>query len=189
MEIKEALVKYLAEQRSVLLQKVDGLSERELRMPRTPTGTNLIGIIKHCMNVEYGYFGPTFGRQIPDTTGLVSEEQGAADPQADWFATAEETSAGIVERYRRVQAFCDETIAALPIDAPGQVPWWGTYGQVTLGQILVHMIQELARHAGQADILREGVDGGVGYDSPGDNVPDIDFPAYVAKLTELAERY
>ena len=57
MEIKEALVDYLAGQRRVLLQKVDGVSERDLRMPRTPTGTNLIGIVKHCANVEYGYFG------------------------------------------------------------------------------------------------------------------------------------
>ena len=71
MEMKEALVHYLGEQRGALLLKVDGLSERDARMPRTPTGTNLIGIVKHCMNVEYGYFGPTFGRTIEDSSGLV----------------------------------------------------------------------------------------------------------------------
>ena len=72
----------------------------------------------------------------------------------------------------------------------GRVPWWGEGGHpVTLGQILVHVVQELARHAGQADILREQVDGAVGYDSPGDNVPEIDLSSYVAKLTALAERF
>jgi hypothetical protein len=189
MEIKEALVDYLAGQRRVLLQKVDGVSERELRMPRTPTGTNLIGIVKHCANVEYGYFGPTFGREIDDPSGLVTDEAWEDDPQADWYATAEETSADVIDLYRRVQAFCDETIAALPVDAPGRVPWWGPGGDVTLGHVMVHVIQDLARHAGHADILREGIDGAVGFMSAGDNLPEIDYPSYVAKLTALADRF
>jgi len=189
MEMKEALKHYLAEQRVALLHKVDGLPERELRLPRTPTGTNLIGIVKHCMNVEYGYFGPTFGRILGDRSGLVPDDAYDSDPQADWYATADETAAGIVADYRQVQRFCDETIAALPLDAPGRVPWWGERGAVTLGRVLVHVIDDLARHAGHADILREGIDGGVGLRSPGDNVPEIDFPAYVEKLTALANRF
>ena len=187
MDTKEALVRYLAEQRSALLLKVDGLSERDARLPRTPTGTNLIGIVKHCMNVEYGYFGPTFGRALDDTSALVPEDAYDDDPQADWYLTAEESVAGLIDTYRQVQAFCDETIAALPLDAPGRVPWWGV-GEVTLGQILIHVIVDLARHAGHADILREQVDGAVGYRSAGDNVPEVDFPAYVERLTALADR-
>jgi hypothetical protein len=189
MEMKEALVHYLAQQRAALLLKVDGLPERELRLPRTPTGTNLIGIVKHCMNVEYGYFGPTFGRTIDDPRGLVPEEVYDTDPQADWYATEDETCAGIVEKYRQVQAFCDETIDALPLDAPGRVAWWGDRGEVTLGRIIVHVMLDLARHAGHADILREDIDGAVGYRSPGDNVPEIDLAAYVDKLTALADRF
>lgn len=190
MDLKEALKHYLADQRASLLFKTDGLGERELRLPRTPTGTNLIGIVKHCLNVEYSYFGPTFGRTIDEPIGLVAFDAYEQDPQADWYATEHETAAGIVDLYRRVQAFCDATIDALPLDAPGQVPWWGDNGAVTLGQILVHVIQELARHTGQADILREGIDGAVGYDSPGDNVPDgVDWAAYVARLTALADGF
>jgi len=189
MDLKEALSEYLTGQRSVLLMKLDGLSERELRLPRTPTGTNLLGIVKHCMNVEYGYFGPTFGRTIDDPNGLVEDDAYDDDPQADWYATADETVEGIRETYARVQEFCDQTIAASDLDAPGRVPWWGERGDVTLGQIMVHVIQDLARHAGQADILREQVDGAVGFMSPGDNLPEIDFPAYVAKLTALADRF
>jgi hypothetical protein len=190
MEMKEALKHDLAELRVALLLKVDGLPERELRVPRTPTGTNLIGIVKHCMNMEYGYFGPTFGRTLDDQSGLVPEETYDSDPQADWYATADETAAGIVANYRRVQSFCDATIQDLPLDAPGRVPWWpAERATVALGQIMAHVIVDLARHAGHADILREGVDGSAGERSAGDNIPEIDFPAYVEKLTVLADRF
>ncbi len=190
MEMKKALTHYLAAQRAALLLKVDGLPERELRLPRTPTGTNLIGIVKHCMNVEYGYFGPTFGRTLDDESDLVPDDAYDTDPQADWYAREDETAAGIVATYRRIQAFCDETIDALPLDAPGEVPWWSEGNRaVTLGQILVHVIDDLARHAGHADILREQADGAVGLMSTGDNVPELDFAAYVERLTALADRF
>lgn len=52
------------------------------------------------------------------------------------------------------------------------MPWWGEHGDVTLHQILVHMIAETHRHAGQADIVRELIDGAVGYRSDSDNLPD-----------------
>lgn len=64
--LKDTLHDQLQRQRDSLLLKIDGLSERELRLPRTPTGTNLLGIVKHAANVEYGYFGPTFGRTLSD---------------------------------------------------------------------------------------------------------------------------
>lgn len=191
METKEALAHYLAEQRTALVLKLEGLSEREVRMPRTPTGTNLLGIVKHCMNVEYGYLGPTFGRTIDDPTGLVPEEAYAADPQTDWYATEDETTEGILATYRRVQAFCDQTIAELPLDAPGRVPWWPEERStgVQLGEIVIRVITDLARHAGQADILREEIDGAVGYQPDSSNIPDIDFGEYVERLTALAERF
>ena len=188
MDLKDALKRYLAEQRESLIFKTKALGERDLRLPRTPTGTSLIGMIKHCLNVEYGYFGPTFGRTIDDPTGLVPFEVYDEDPQADWYATETETSAGLIDLYKRVQAFCDVTIDELPLDAVGRVPWWGER-EVTLGQIMVHVIQELARHAGQADILRELTDGSAGM-RPGDtDMPDYDWSAYVTKLNALADSY
>jgi uncharacterized damage-inducible protein DinB len=186
--LKRHLRAYLEEQRQALLSKVDGLNEHELRMPRTPTGTNLIGIVKHCLNVEYAYFGPVFGRALEPTSGIVDPAAYDDDPQADWYASADETTAGLIQCYRRVQAFADETIESLPLDAAGNVTWWRN-PKVTLGQILIHVSMDLARHAGHADILREGVDGSVGAREPGDNMPDIDFPAYVARLAELADRF
>jgi uncharacterized damage-inducible protein DinB len=172
------------------LWKLDGLSERDLRMPRTPTGTNLLGIVKHVANVEIGYFGDTFGREWPTPAERISEETFETDPQADWFATTDETAAGIIDLYRRVWAFADTTIDELPLDAPGTVPWWPAgRNEVTLGHVMIHVLADLTRHAGHADILREGIDGAVGLRAANTNIPDEDWPAYVAKLTAIAEAY
>jgi hypothetical protein len=186
---KTVLRHYLQEARDALVWKLDGLGERDARVPRTPTGNNLLGMLKHCLNIEVGYFGLTFGREFPTPGELVPMAAYAADPQADWCATQQETTAGLIELYRRVWVFADETIEGLPLDAPGRVPWWRE-PEVTLQRIIVHVTYDLARHAGQADILREQHDGAVGWQPQRNNVPDgYDWPAYVAKLTELADRF
>lgn len=184
-EAKDVLKSYLQGARETLLWKLEGLSERDQRLPRTPTGLNLLGIVKHALNSEVVYFGPTFGRVWPTPEELVPLEM--TDLQADWYATAQETSAGLIDLYRRVQVFADETIDALPLDAIGHVAHWGGE-EVTLHQILVHKIVDLQRHAGHADLLREQIDGSVGLLRQSTNLPqDMDWPAYVAKLTALAD--
>jgi uncharacterized damage-inducible protein DinB len=190
-EPKAALLHYLQASRDALLWKLEGLNERDLRMPRTPTGTNLIGIVKHVANIEIGYFGDTFGREWPTPEERIAEEEYETDPQADWYASEDETCDGIVDFYRRVWAFADATIDELPLDALGRVPWWPEdRNPVSLERIIVHVIVDLARHVGQADIVREGIDGAVGLRVDVSNLPDEqDWPAYVAKLTALAERY
>jgi uncharacterized damage-inducible protein DinB len=190
IEPKAVLHHYLQEARDALLWKLEGLGERDVRLPRTATGTNLLGIVKHALNVEAGYFGDTFGRSWPTPEELVPASEYETDPQGDWYATDAETAAGLVELYRRVWAFADETITSLPLDAPGQVPWWSEGNRdVTLLGVIVHVTADLGRHAGQADILREQIDGSVGLVVGRPNIPDLDWPAYVAKLTALAERF
>jgi hypothetical protein len=188
---KTVLHHYLQEARDALVWKLDGLDERDARLPRTPTGNNLLGMLKHCLNVEVGYFGPTFGREFPTPEDLVSMEAYEEDPQADWYAGVDETKDGLIDLYRRVWAFADQTIERLPLDAPGRVPWWRTGRQdVTLQRIVVHVTYDLARHAGQADIMREQHDKAIGWQPENTNVPaNYDWPAYIAKLTELANRY
>ena len=85
----------------------------------------------------------------------------------------------------------DQTIERLRLDAPGRVPWWRPGGQdVTLQRIIVHVIYELARHAGHADIMREQHDGAIGWQREKADIPDdYDWPAYVARLTTLADRF
>ncbi|MDQ7908308.1 DinB family protein [Phytohabitans sp. ZYX-F-186] len=188
---KTVLHHYLQATRDALIWKLDGLGERDARLPRTPTGNNLLGLIKHCLNVEAGYLGPTFGREFPTPEELVPSDAYDEDPQADWYAREDETKDGLIDLYRRVAAFADETIERLPLDAPGRVPWWRPDSQdVTLRRIIVHVIYDLTRHAGQADIMREQHDGAVGLRRENTNVPDDqDWPAYVAKLTALADRF
>jgi hypothetical protein len=95
------------------------------QMPKiVTTGLNLLGIVKHALHTEVLYFGSTFGREWPTSEELVS----SGDPQAEWYATASESAPHVIDLYRRVQAFADETIDALPLDAIGHVAHWRSGG-------------------------------------------------------------
>jgi uncharacterized damage-inducible protein DinB len=165
MDEKETLHHYLRVRRDNLLGKLDGLSEYDVRRPMTPTGTNLLGLVKHVASVEVDYFGVVFGR--PSGRYLPWLDDGAA-PDADMWATVDESREDIIELHRFTGAHSDATIDALPLEATGVVPWWPEERRnVTLHQILVHMVAERAHHLGHADILRELMDGSAGQ-RPGD---------------------
>ena len=125
-EPKATLKRYLQQARDALLWKLDGLSERDLRMPRTPTGTNLAGIVKHCANVEVGYFGSTFGRAWPDPTDpcYVALEATTTTLRPTCTSRADVSVSALVGFYRRVWAFADATIDELSLDTVGSPPWW-----------------------------------------------------------------
>jgi uncharacterized damage-inducible protein DinB len=165
---KAGLHRYLQVARDVLVWKLDGLSEYDVRRPLTPTGTNLLGLIKHVASIELGYFGDTFGR--PSGERLPWFEPGA-EPNADMWATADEPRDQVVGLYHRAWAHSDATIGALALETTGRVPWWPEdRREVTLHRILVHMIAETHRHAGHADIVRELIDGAAGLRDGNDNM-------------------
>jgi len=166
---KADLRRYLQAGREALLWKLDDLSEYDIRRPLVPTGTNLLGLVKHVASVEAGYFGATFGRPFPEPLPWMD---GVAETNADMWATAEESREQIVGLYHRVWAHSDATILVLSLDAIGQVPWWPPERrEVTLHRILAHMIAETHRHAGHADIVRELVDGAAGLQQGNDSLP------------------
>lgn len=188
-EPTSALHDVLRTQRSSLRLKLEGLSERDARMPRTPTGTNLLGLYKHAGACELGYLGETFGR--PSDLPLPWDAEGV-DPEdnTDLFATETESMAQVIEWVEACFAHADATIEALPLETEGTVPWWPEGNSITLHRALVHMIQEEARHAGHADILREQIDHSVGWRSVGDNLPEWDdrrWTDHVERLTRIAE--
>ncbi len=151
---KTTLLAYLQRARDAMLWKLDGLSEYDARRPLTPTGTNLLGLVKHLTYCEFGYFGATFDRPAAHSW---DDEDGS-----DMWALPTESRESITGLYREAWAHADATIEALPLDAIGHVPWWGDRSEVTLHQILVHMTAETQRHAGHADIVRELIDGAAG---------------------------
>ena len=133
---KAHLLRALTAAREALLWKLDGLSEREVRWPVVPTGTNLLGLVKHLASVEAGYLGDVFGRPSPEHLPWFED---GAEPNADMWAPADESRASVLGLYERVRAHSEATVAALPLDAAGVVPWWAPGKRdVTLHQILVH---------------------------------------------------
>ncbi|WP_327319319.1 DinB family protein [Streptomyces sp. NBC_01235] len=167
---------YLQDARDVLVWKLEGVSDYDVRRPMTPTGTNLLGLVKHLAGAEAFYFGATFGRPFAATPLWIA---GDAEPNADLWARADETREEIVGLYRRACAHADETIAALPLDAVGRIP--GDRGsELTLHHCLAHMIAETQRHAGHADIVRELIDGATGQRPGGANTAEGDAQWWAA---------
>lgn len=187
-EAKAVLQRYLQVGREALLWKLDGLSEYDIRRPLVPTGTNLLGLVKHVASVEFGYFGDVFGRPHGEAFPWDAAD---AEPNADMWATPEESRDEIVVLYKRAWAHSDATIEALSLDDEGSVPWWPEERRrVTLHLVLVHVIAETHRHAGHADIVRELIDGSAGWRLNNTNLPDVDetwWTEYRERL-ELAAR-
>jgi hypothetical protein len=186
---KEVLVRYLQTAREAVLWKLDGLGDYDVRRPLTPTGTNLLGLVKHLASVELGYFVGSFGRELPVALPWHDDD---ADINADMWATPEETRDDIVGLYRLAWEEADRTFDELELDSGGSVPWWpAERNPVTLQLLLVHMIAETNRHAGHADIVRETIDGAAGLRAGVSNLPgdDYDWDAHVARIEEAARRF
>jgi uncharacterized damage-inducible protein DinB len=169
---KQTLHRYLQNARGVLLWKLEGLSDYDIRRPMTPTGTNLLGLVKHCAGVECQYFGGVVDRPFSGEDELDWREDDDAELSGHMYATAAESREQVTGFYRRVWVHSDATIHELPLDARGTVPWWPEESRhPTLHTLLVHMIQETDRHAGHADIIREAIDGAAGLLEGVSNLP------------------
>ncbi len=180
---KAILKSYLQEGRDTLLWKLEGLSDYDLRRPLVPTGTNLLGLVKHLGAMDGEYFGVVFGRPFPGGFPSLADD---ALPNADLWATVDETSANLIDLYRRVWEHSDATIDALDLDAPGLVPWWTEKSKnTTLGRILVHVIAETQRHLGHADIVRELIDGEAGTRADNSNLADGDKDWWIDYRNEV----
>lgn len=170
---KKDLHRYLRTARAALLWKLDGLSEYDVRRPLTPTGTNLLGLVKHIASVEFGYLGDTFGRPSGEPLPWFDED---AEPNADMWATADESREQIIGLYHRAWEHADATIDALTLESTGHVEHWpDDRNPVTLHLILIHLLAETNRHAGHADIVRELIDGSAGLQPYNDNLPPGDL--------------
>lgn len=189
-QAKADLHRYLQAGREALIWKLDGLSEYDVRRPLVPTGTNLLGLVKHLAGVELGYFGDSFGRDYGEE---IPWYDAGAEVNADMWATPDETSEEIVGLYRRAWAHSDTTIKEHDLDAIASVPWWPKGKRdVSLHRILVHVATETHRHAGHADIVRELIDGAAGLQRRNTNLPNKDdawWADYRARIEAAAASF
>src|ERR687886_1153091 len=106
-DLKAQLRGYLQVGRDALLWKLEGIGEYDVRRPLVPTGTNLLGLVKHVASVEAGYLGDTFGRPFPEPLPWLEPD---AEPNADLWVPVTQSRTEIVELYRRVWAHSDATV-------------------------------------------------------------------------------
>lgn len=186
LDVKHELQLKLAEARNDILTKVDGLGEYDLRRPLTPTGTNLLGLVKHLAGLEYGYLGACLGRPAPERLRWI-EDDSIWEGQ-DMWATPDESSDYLIGLYRRACAHADRTIAENELDSPAHVPWWSE-PDTTLGVLLIRMVGETAQHAGHADIVRELIDGKAG--NPQDELGDDPqfWDRFVGRIRQAADTF
>ena len=154
---------YLQQSRDALLRSLEDLSEHDARRPVTPSGTNLLGLVKHLVGVEASYLGDCLGRSAPFRLPWV--EDGSIWDSADMWATADESRGYLVDLYRAAWGHSDAAIAELPLASPATVSWWPEERRATtFGHLLSRVVAETAQHAGHADIIRETIDGRGGRD-------------------------
>jgi hypothetical protein len=185
-DVKDMLLDKLRQSRAAVVATLDGLDEYDVRRPMTPSGTNLLGIVKHLVGNEHVYLSESFGIPAPDVLPWVEDDsiwQGA-----DMWATAEESREYVLGLYERAAAHGDATVTSLDLDARASVPHWPEDRRTTtLGFLLVRMVEETGHHAGHADICRELIDGRGGPDH--DMLDEAGWSEYVATIQRVAETF
>lgn len=151
---KTSLRVALERHREAVLWKLEGLDDEQLRRPMTPSGTNILGLVKHLGGAELGWFCEAFGRE----TGPLPFDF-EVDETSDMRVEPDESTADILAFYARARAAADRVIEELALDDLGKA-WFGD--AVSLRWVLIHMTTETTRHAGHLDILRELIDGSTG---------------------------
>jgi hypothetical protein len=159
------LQRYLQVSRDSIVSSLDGLSEYDVRRPLVPSGTNLLGLVKHLIGIEFGYLGASAGRPAPVALPWVEDK--SIWENGDMWAKPTESREYLVDLYRAAWKHSDESIAELALDAPAEVSWWAEHKRrTTFGHLLVRVTAETAQHAGHCDVVRELIDGRSGADNP-----------------------
>lgn len=152
----EVFLGYLEYFRSVVVDRLEGLSEEQLRTSRVPSGWAPLEVLVHLIHVERRWLVWGFeGEPVPDPWGDQRDGR--------WHVPSEETREGLVAALGRQAARSREIVEAhelSDVGRPGER--WRGAPSATLERVLFHLVQEYARHAGHLDVVRELIDGRTG---------------------------
>ena len=154
---REGLLAYLAQQRDAIRNAAFGLTDEQARATPTPSALSVGGLVKHVAAMERGWIDIILQRPSPES-----------DYEADFRLGPDETMTQVLAAYDEVAKQTEEVIAAIgdlgqPVPVPQGVPWFpDDVDAWSVRWVLLHLIEEVARHAGHADIVRECVDGATG---------------------------
>lgn len=153
----EMLKAFLDYHRATLLQKISGVSEEDVKRKVFPSSNlSLLGLVKHLTYVERSWFQRWFKGEANLTWPWTRE-----DPDADFRIEPDETTESIVALYQAEVEKSRQIVDSASLDDLTARPT--TEGEdLTLRWIMLHMIEEVARHNGHADLLREAIDGVTG---------------------------
>ncbi|MEU4525520.1 DinB family protein [Amycolatopsis sp. NPDC024027] len=157
---RDGLLSFLEQQRYVLRLAAHGLTDEQARLASTKSTLSVGGLIKHVASTEYSWMDTVL--QVP--------QKPFGEAVGEWEAAhrlgEDETLEGVLARYDEVAARTAEVIAGIDdlgqaVPVPKGVPWFPQDVEAwSVRWVLLHLIQETARHAGHADIIREHIDGG-----------------------------
>lgn len=153
---REILLEFLDCQREALIGKLEGLSDEDARRTPTASSLSLLSLVKHSAIWERRWFqvvvaGRTFPGEWPEVRGEA--------PDDTFQLSNEDTVGGVIAYYREQIAQSQQVLHAVDLDAPCA---WSEMADQSVRWVALHMIEETARHAGHADIIRETIDGSRG---------------------------
>jgi len=161
---RDGLLKYLAQQRLGIRYAAFGLTEEQIRLTPTRSALCLGGLIKHVTAMERGWVD-TMLQRVPDQ----SVEQAAQQYGTDFVVTDEDTLQSLLADHAACATETEQAVAGItdlgqPVPVPQDAPWYPKDVEAwSVRWVLLHLIEEIARHAGHADIIREQVDGATMY--------------------------
>jgi uncharacterized damage-inducible protein DinB len=156
---REGLLAYLAQQRLLLRVAAHGLSDEQARATPSASALSLGGLVKHVATTERGWMDIVLQRPRPPA------EASQDDYLANFRLGPDETLATVLDLYAEVARETEAVIAGIPdlgqaVPVPRDMPWFPADVEAwSVRWVLLHLIEETARHVGHADIVRESLDG------------------------------
>jgi uncharacterized damage-inducible protein DinB len=164
LDERDGLLAFLAQQRHVLRIAAYGLTDEQARLVPSRSSLSVGGLVKHVASTERGWMDTVLERERP---GSQAEKISAY--AADFQLTDDETLADVLAAYDEAARETEEVMAGIAdlgrsVPVPRGVPWFPPDVEAwSVRWVLLHLIQETARHAGHADIVREHIDGATAF--------------------------